>query len=257
MLNFRNTNLIFAVAFLLLVLYHIFFGLSYYIYLILFLAYSLILIYGSYFIRAGFYIHSICSLDTKEKVIALSFDDGPVNHNTPEILEILKANNVEAIFFCVGKNIQRNGHILKSIHEQGHIIGNHSYSHHFWFDLFSSSKMLTDMQAMDMEMKTIFGVTPRFFRPPYGVTNPNLKKAIKLGHYIPIGWSIRSFDTVIRDQDKLLKKLIDSVKPGGIFLFHDTSKTTVVILERLIQYLHANGYAIRRLDKMLKLDPYA
>jgi peptidoglycan/xylan/chitin deacetylase (PgdA/CDA1 family) len=95
------------------------------------------------------------------------------------------------------------------------------------------------------------------FRPPYGVTNPNLKKAIVEGNYIPVGWSMRSMDTVIKDEKKLFNKVISKIKPGAVFLFHDTSNATVAILPAIIKHIHENGYEIIRLDKMLNLQAYA
>jgi peptidoglycan/xylan/chitin deacetylase (PgdA/CDA1 family) len=100
-------------------------------------------------------------------------------------------------------------------------------------------------------------VKPLLFRPPYGVTNPNLAKAINRGNYIPVGWSVRSMDTVQRDPVKLLAKLQRELKPGAIYLFHDTSKSMLEILPAFLGWVKAGGYEIVRLDKMLNLKAYA
>jgi peptidoglycan/xylan/chitin deacetylase (PgdA/CDA1 family) len=226
------------------------------VYVLTLFIYSLILFYGSYFIHSGFYIKAICTAQTDRKIIALSFDDGPAASYTPQILQVLKENDVQAAFFCIGKRIAGNEMLLQAIHEQGHIIGNHSYSHHFWFDLFSAKKMLSDMRMMDEQVKKAIGLTPKLFRPPYGVTNPNVKKAIINGGYITVGWSLRSMDTVIKDEKKLLEKVQQSINPGAIILFHDTSKTTLGILPELIRQTKADGYEIVRLDKMLDVQAY-
>ena len=125
------------------------------------------------------------------------------------------------------------------------------------FDLFSSKKMLADLRMTDLAVHEATGLTPKLFRPPYGVTNPNLAKAIVKGSYIPVGWNIRSMDTVIKDEQKLLNKMTGSIKPGAILLFHDTSKTTLAILPDLIKHIHSKGYEIVRLDKMLNVKAYA
>lgn len=117
--------------------------------------------------------------------------------------------------------------------------------------------MLADLKLMDSEMKRITGLEPKLFRPPYGVTNPNLKKAIIRGGYVPVGWSVRSMDTVIKNEKKLFDKISKSLKPGAIFLFHDTSKTTLAVLPAFINWVKQNGYEIVRIDKMLQLKPYA
>jgi len=257
MLNFRNTTVFFAVTLICMLgvgWYHPF---SSFFYLIPLFVYSLILFYGSYAVHSSFYIPVQCAARTEEKSIAISFDDGPDPAHTPAILELLEKTGVKAAFFCIGKNIPGREDLLRKIDREGHLIGNHSYSHHFWFDLFSAGRMYADMKLMDQLTFEATGLTPRLFRPPYGVTNPNLKKAIRRGDYIPIGWSIRSMDTVIRDEKRLLQKITKDLKPGAIVLFHDTGSATLSILPAFIHYVKARGYEIIRLDKLLKLEPYA
>jgi len=256
MLNFRNTNIALILIFALLLVLNFYYRIPFSIFLITFIIYTLILFYGSYFVDSNFYLPIICSGKSGIKEIALSFDDGPAQQYTPELLAVLKKEQVHAAFFCIGKNITGNEAIIKQIHEEGHIIGNHSFSHDIWFDLFSAKKMLNDMRSMDDAMQDTIGLRSRLFRPPYGVTNPNIKKAILQGNYIPIGWNIRSLDTVIRDENKLLSKVKAALKPGAIILFHDTSKSSLQILPELINHIRREGYTIQRLDKMLNLEPY-
>jgi len=256
MLTFRNTNIFFAVLLIAAIIVNFSVHVPILVYVFTILIYSIILFYGSYYIQAGFYIKSICSVQTTKKQIAISFDDGPAKNYTHEILEVLKQNDVKATFFCIGDRIAGNEKILNKINDEGHVIGNHSFSHHFWFDLFSSKKMLNDMQLMNSVVTEITGLTPKLFRPPYGVTNPNLKKAIIKGKYIPVGWNVRSMDTVIKDESKLLQKVKAGVRSGAIILFHDTSKTTLNILPDFIKYVKTSGYEIIRLDKMCNLQAY-
>jgi peptidoglycan/xylan/chitin deacetylase (PgdA/CDA1 family) len=222
----------------------------------LLLIYVSVIFCGTYFIQWGFFLKSICSANTSEKCIALSFDDGPAGKNTARILDILKENEMQAAFFCIGKKMPGNEEQMKRIIQEGHMIGNHSYSHHRFFDLFSSRKMLGELEQTSRICQDITGLSPRFFRPPYGVTNPNLKKAVLQGGYISIGWSIRSFDTVIRNEERLYNKIINALKPGAILLLHDTSETTVLLLPRLLKGILGKGYQVIRLDKMLNLNPY-
>jgi len=257
MLNFRNTNILFSVGLIALIGCNFFYKIPFYIYPALLFIYSLVLFYGCYFVHSNFFLPVICSAATAKKEMALSFDDGPAVAYTPEILTILREEKVKAAFFCIGSRIAGNEKIFRQIHEEGHVIGNHSYSHHFWFDMFSSKKMLADLKMMEDVMEKTTGLQPRLFRPPYGVTNPNLRKAIIKGRYTPIGWSVRSLDTVIEDEQKLLKKINDSIKPGAVTLFHDTSKTTLAILPLFLRQVKESGYEIVRLDKMLNLQPYA
>jgi peptidoglycan-N-acetylglucosamine deacetylase len=257
MLNFRNTNIFFLALVAILIGVQVKYGLPVYIYVLLFIAWSLIVFYGCYYIGSNFFIRIVCSADTDKKEIAISFDDGPVENFTPAILKLLKHEDVKATFFCIGHRIAGNEHILKQVKEDGHVIGNHSYSHHFWFDMYSSKKMLADLKQMDAEMEIVTGLRPRLFRPPYGVTNPNLKKAIIGGNYTPVGWSVRSMDTVIKDENRLLNKINNAIKPGAVFLFHDTSASTLKALPAFIREVKNRGYNIVPLDKLLHLSPYA
>jgi peptidoglycan-N-acetylglucosamine deacetylase len=257
MLNFRNTNIFFGVLLVILVGADIIYDIPWYVYPLAVIAYSLIVFYGCYYIGSNFFIKVICSADTNRKEIAISFDDGPSLSYTPEILKILKEEDVKAAFFCIGKNIPGNERLLRQTIAEGHTVGNHSYTHHTWFDMFSAGQMLGDLEMMDHEMHRVTGLQPKLFRPPYGVTNPNLKKAIIKGGYTPIGWSVRSFDTVIKDEKKLLNKVIRSLEPGAVFLFHDTSKTTLDMLPAFIKEVKNRGYNIVPLDKLLLLSAYA
>ncbi|HTK21407.1 MAG TPA: polysaccharide deacetylase family protein [Mucilaginibacter sp.] len=257
MLNFRNANIFFITLLIISIGIDIKYGIPWYTYAILLAVYGLLLFYGCYYVGSNYFIPIVCSLKTEKKIIGISFDDGPDPENSPRILQVLRDHDAEAVFFCIGSKISGNEVILTRAYNDGHVIGNHTFSHHFWFDLFSFKKMSADVQMMDQAMNNVIGKKPKLFRPPYGVTNPNVKKTIEVGNYIPVGWSVRSMDTVIKDEKKLLNKLISKVKPGAIFLFHDTSKTTVAILPEFLKYVQSNGYEIMRPDKMLTLQPYA
>lgn len=257
MLNFNTITAIFLVLAIGLIGVHFYFDFPFYIFIILFTIYIAMLVYGSYNVRSNFYVKTVSSARTAQKQIAISFDDGPAPAYTPEILKILKEHQVKAAFFCIGKRVQENEALVKQVHEEGHIIGNHSYSHDMWFDLFPSRKMADDLEMMNSATQKIIGVKPKLFRPPYGVTNPNLKKAIQKCNFISIGWNIRSMDTVIKDAQKLLSKVTGSLKPGSVILFHDTSKATLDMLSSFILQARSMGYEIVRLDKLLNLEPYA
>ena len=257
MLNFRNTNILFIILAVAAAGIHINQPVPIYIYLLILFIYSLILFYGCYYVGSNFFMKIYCSAKTTNKEIAISFDDGPATSYTPQILQVLEENDIKASFFCIGKNIAGNEILFQQISGAGHIIGNHSYSHHLWFDLFSAKKMQADMEMTDKVIKGLINRQPRFFRPPYGVMNPNLKKAITRGNYIPIGWSVRSLDTVIKNEEKLLRKIKKGIQPGAIFLFHDTSQTTLAILPQFIKEVKDSGYSIIGLDKMLNLPAYA
>ena len=98
--------------------------------------------------------------------------------------------------FCIGNNVASNSELLREIDKRGHLIGNHSWSHERWFDLYPSEKMKEEIEKTNKAIFETIGKKTRLFRPPYGVTNPSLKKALKSFDFYNIGWNIRSFDTI-------------------------------------------------------------
>lgn len=257
MLNFKNTNIFFVLILAGLIYLHTQHGMPWYVYVLLFFVYSLILFYGSYYVGSNFYLKTICEGDVSKKQVALTFDDGPAVEYTPGILDILKSNDVPGTFFCIGNRIAGNESLLQRIHEEGHIIGNHSYSHGFWFDMLMAPQMQQDIEQMNAETQRVTGLKPRLFRPPYGVTTPPMNKALRRGNFKAIGWNIRSLDTVIKEEVKLLGKLQQLLKPGAIVLLHDTSKTTFAVLPQFIAFAKKQGYEFVRLDKMINEKAYA
>ncbi|WP_336515405.1 polysaccharide deacetylase family protein [Pollutibacter soli] len=257
MLKFRNTTILFTVIIAVLLLAKILLAWPVWPIGIAALIYLTVLFFGSYRIDSQFYLPVVCSAKTNDKKIAISFDDGPDEHYTPRILSTLKEFHFPAIFFCIGKKIGGREKILKAITDAGHLVGNHSFSHDFWFSMKSAENMNLDLSAADDEIKKIIGVQPKLFRPPYGVTNPNIRKAVEYGRYTAVGWSIRSMDTVINDRNKLLSKLKSSLRPGAVILFHDTSLTMAEILPEFFQEIKNRGYEVVRIDQLLNLKPYA
>ena len=189
--------------------------------------------------------------------VALSFDDGPVEGKTEKVLDILQRFNAPATFFCIGKRVVENGQLAKRIHEEGHLIGNHSFFHRPTFDLQSSSMITKELYDTDVAIQKIVGKRPRFFRPPYGVTNPMVAKAVRLRNYKVVGWSIRSFDTVIKDPRKLLARVTDPLKAGDIILFHDYCDVTLEILPQVLEYIAKSGLKVVRIDQLTDEKPYA
>lgn len=257
MLTFRNTNIVAGALITCMLVVELWYNVPLYVYLLPVAAYMILLVYGSYSIGSNFFFPVVCSAKTKEKVVAISFDDGPVPEYTPEVLQVLKEQDVPAAFFCIGKRIVQNRELCLQLHEQGHIIGNHSFSHTPLFDLLPSDKMLDDLKRTDEAIFRLVGFYPRTFRPPYGVTTPGMKKALMAGGYTAIGWNIRSLDTIARNEDKLLAKLMKLLRPGSVILLHDTQKITLAVLPRFIRAARNEGYKFVRLDTLLNINWYA
>ena len=189
--------------------------------------------------------------------VALTFDDGPVPGKTDQVLRILKEFNVPAAFFCIGNRVDKYPGIVRQIDQEGHIIGNHSYWHGKFFDLKSAPMVTRELYDTDVAIYKVIGKKPKFFRPPYGVTNPMIARAVKRLNHTVIGWSLRSFDTITSNPDKLLRRVTNKLKGGDVVLLHDFSPATVTALPEIISHIKKRGLKIVRLDELIKEKPYA
>lgn len=212
-------------------------------------------IVGSANIRLNYFLRSYCRSTTSKKEIAITFDDGPHPAITPKLIDLLDAHDVKATFFCTGENAAAHPEIVSKIMNNNHVIGNHSYSHSKFFDLLPAKKMQKEISGTNQVIESITGKTPLLFRPPYGVTNPMLRKAIGKTNMVSVGWSLRSFDTVKSSND-VLTKLIGNTKPGDIVLFHDTNPDITKIMEDYLIWLRKNDFKIVSLTNLLNISAY-
>ncbi|MBN1416845.1 MAG: polysaccharide deacetylase family protein [Bacteroidales bacterium] len=216
-----------------------------------------LLAYGSIAIRSGFYSEVICSATSREKVITLTFDDGPDEKVTPQVLELLKKHNIQAAFFCVGSKVMHHPLLIERMDNEGHIIGGHSFSHHYLFDLFSYKKILEELVKTEKIIQRVIHKKITLFRPPYGITNPMLAKALRKMNYHVIGWNLWSKDTVIKDEQKLYERLIRKLGTVNIVLLHDNRMHLIPVLEKFIKFAKENNYRFKRLDYLLQIEAYA
>lgn len=256
MLNFKSFSVIFLVLVVLCGLLHYFYALSSWWLLVPVLLFKAAIIYGSATISSNFFIKAHCKSDTDKKEIAITFDDGPNAQFTPPILQLLAEYKAPATFFVIGKNIPGNEALLQQMDAAGHIIGNHTFSHGNFIDL-KSKKGFTD--ELNQTLALVYKATGRqmkFFRPPYGVTTPNLAKAARELDYDIIGWSIRSLDTKKDSQEIILGRVKKQLKPGAIILFHDTSAKTLEVLRQTLIFAKENGFKVVSAEALLGLKAY-
>lgn len=225
-------------------------------YLIVILIFLSIEVYGAYSIRSNFHLKTICSISTNKKLVSLSFDDGPCEESL-KILDVLKEHSVKATFFCIGNKIEGNEAILKRMDVEGHLIGNHSFSHTILFDLKGTHGFVKELSVTSEIIKNVIHKSPLFFRPPYGVTTPALSRAVKKLAYSTIGWNIRSLDTTIKDKAHVLQRIQKRLKPGSIILLHDTISNNAELVNELVKYLKSENYSIVSLDTLIQQKAYA
>jgi peptidoglycan/xylan/chitin deacetylase (PgdA/CDA1 family) len=245
--QFIPTTLIFFIGVIAFFIFKDSYQLSYWYLSALLFIFLVIQSIGAYFIQFNFHLTSINSLATTEKKVLLTFDDGPHNPNTVKVLELLKKHDVKALFCVIGKNIAGNEHILQQLVNEGHQLANHSYSHAFWFDVWSTKKVTADLAACQ-HLINAYQTSPQLFRPPYGVTNPNITKAVKKLNLQSVGWNIRSYDTSTNEIEKITQRILTQLKPGAIILLHDRLEYMPQLLEKLIPAIKEKGYCFSNIN---------
>ena len=160
----------------------------------------------------------ITNVETDDRVVALTFDDGPHPVYTPKLLEILSNHNAKVTFFLVGEAVIKYPEVFHLIAEAGHDIGNHSWSH---VNLTKVHSRIRRLKFMRKCSKAIAPYSKRLFRPPYGAHNRNVQLDSLILGYKLILWNVSAQDWIVQDADDITEKIIRRSAPGNIFLLHD------------------------------------
>ena len=198
----------------------------------------------------------IRQIKTTEKVVALTFDDGPEPPYTQKILDVLNKHNVKATFFVLGGNAKAYPDLIKETMAQGHELGSHSMNHTMMKNR-SVDQIMTDLQGVDKILRDLGYQKEITFRAPYGITSDNLKIALQkldkrhfLFNFLPQDWTKISAQQIY---DNVMKQM----KPGLIIVLHDGGKrrdNTVKATEMLIETLQKQGYKFMTASEILKLS---
>lgn len=196
------------------------------------------------------------NFSNKKKVVYLTFDDGPSRTVTPQILDILKQNDVKATFFVLGYMIEQNPDLLKREHNEGHAIANHSYTHNYSKIYSSTSNFIEDMKMNENTIKSVLGeYNSKVIRFPGGSFGKNdYIKAAKEAGFHPIDWNSLNGDAEAAyvTKDRLVSRFIETSagKSTLYVLMHDApgKETTAQALPEIIKYLKDNGYEFRVLQ---------
>jgi len=189
-----------------------------------------------------------------EKLLALTFDDGPRPQYTPRLLKVLEKLDVQATFFVVGKMANKYPNLVKKIRAAGHVVANHSYSHPTLSRL-SIEDIKTELVANNMLIEKITGKKPIFFRPPGGQVNADVIKAAEECGLITVFWTNDPGDYAQPGTKVLLDKTLEHIGPGGIIVFHDGPEETLDILPALVSICRDNGYHFVTMNEMLESLP--
>lgn len=213
---------------------------------------------GSFLIRWNYHLTSLHSnKKTTQQHIAITFDDGPHPEFTSKALDLLKEHNAKATFFCIGQQVEQHPEILQRIISEGHLVGNHTYSHSKSFGFFSTVKVISELNKTKAIIKDLIGKEMLLYRPAFAATNPMIERAVKKLKLSSIGWNVRSLDTTSRSQKLILNRITRKVSKGDVILLHDTSAKTIAVLEQLLLFLKEKNLKSVTVDQLLEIDAYA
>lgn len=190
---------------------------------------------------------------TEEKLIALTFDDGPSTKYTPMILKELKKNNAHATFFVTGENAEKNPEILKEILRNGNELGNHTYSHAFMFKEMSKMRKEEILKA-DEAVYRITGRHMKYFRAPYEYRDVRLIKLLRKLGYTYISHNESSLDAMGASSERITNQVLNKLNPGKIYLMHDARgnrEETVKALKVLLPRLREMGYRSVTIEELI------
>jgi peptidoglycan/xylan/chitin deacetylase (PgdA/CDA1 family) len=187
---------------------------------------------------------AVWTIPTGEKVVYLTFDDGPIPEVTPKVLDILKEKNIKATFFCVGENVWRYPELFEEIKDEGHNVGNHTYNH-------LQGIKCSRKYYIDNIEKANNLIGSNMFRPPHGIMKQSQYYSI-LNKYKIVMWDVISCDyDPDLSPETCYKNVIDFVKDGSIITFHDSLKSENNVLNalpRVIDHLLEEGYTFRKIE---------
>jgi len=212
---------------------------------------------GPFFPGAQLFLPLIRHGPRTEKVVALTFDDGPDPRVTPAALELLDRWGSKAAFFLVGQKAQANPELVREILERGHEVGNHSYSHDPLLMLRPFRRLGKEIDSATRALSDL-GVRPLAFRPPAGITNPKLGRALRRRGLFALLFDCRGIDFGNRRLHGLAARILKKARPGSIILLHDRwggpeydLETWQKEVERILEGLAERGLAAAPLSRVI------
>lgn len=222
---------------------------------IIFAAFAIVMAFGVALPQWRMFGPFICQGDRSQRRVALTFDDGPDPRSTPALLDLLRAEKVPATFFCIGRNVAAHPELAARIASEGHLLGNHTFTHSNATNFFGLARLTDEMTRTQSATRDAAGVSPVYFRPPMGLSNPRMFKAAAALGLKVIGWTARGLDTQIRDPERVARRILRGVRPGAIILLHDGNippERLLLTVKLLLAGLREQGYELARLDQLLE-----
>ena len=186
--------------------------------------------------------------DPEEKLVALTFDDGPHPVYTEEILDVLDQAGVKASFFMMGKEAELYPDVVKKVSDAGHLIGNHTYTHANVCQI-SADETTGEITKTNDIIEGLTGKRPQFFRPPFGCKNETLEKQTGM---FWIFWDVDTLDWSCQNAEQVYCQVVKNVEENDIILMHDAYPSTVEAVRELIPALQEMGYTFVTVDRLVE-----
>jgi peptidoglycan-N-acetylglucosamine deacetylase len=184
---------------------------------------------------------------TSTRTAWLTIDDGPDPSTTPKVLTLLKAFGARATFFLIGAKAAQHPELTRMILEAGHTIGNHTQTHpQFKFWRLDPKTLAKEIDEFEATVSSLNAPVPLWFRAPAGLKNPFLHPILAARGLHLIGWNARAFDTQLGDCARIVHRIMQSLKPGSIILFHESQQPKVCLeaLESLLSTLRDEQFEL-------------
>jgi peptidoglycan/xylan/chitin deacetylase (PgdA/CDA1 family) len=215
--------------------------------------------YGAFEPQSSEFGHTYWSGAPGQKVVALTFDDGPNEPYTGRVLDVLRREHLHATFFLIGQNVRRLPNTVARIVEEGHAVGNHTDSHPMAFALRPEAELKSEIDAAERTIHAAGGVYPSLFRPPNGVRSPWLMNVLRQDSLVAVTWDDAPSDWDPIPAAELVKRTLAQVHPGSIILLHDglnlttgaNQGETVKALPQIIEGLRARGYRFGTVPELI------
>ena len=257
MLTFKNVNIITRVLLLVFALLKVLNYVSILWLIFIGVVWLILTIIGSFHIRWNYFLKAKHhNYQVKDNMISITFDDGPNKEFTPKVLALLGKHHAKATFFLIGNQIEENQELVKEIIDQGHTIGNHTFSHTNNFGFLKIDKVISDLEKNKALVEQLFQLKMNLFRPAFGVTNPRISKAVKKLNLETFGWSVRSLDTTKDTKEKIYKRITQNIRKGDVVLFHDTCEKSVEVLEQFLVFLEKKKLGSVTIDQLFNTKAY-
>lgn len=181
------------------------------------------------------------------KKIAITFDDGPHPYYTQQLLDGLKERDVKATFFVMGKHVEQYPELIERMHEEGHLIGNHTYSH-IQLNQSNGDTFKEELIKTNELIEELTGQEVQYVRPPYGSWDKKFEKELNM---FPVLWNIDPLDWCSDNVAGIVEKVTSKAKENSIILMHDEYKSTVTAALQIIDALQKEGYEFVTVDEIL------